>query len=1179
MRYSTPGRHTSSRRSDVSVRDIRSTYSIFRVDRGLLPESGTQLASSVLAACMANDLDVFVGCVLGASAGVPLSIRFNHGLTPLMVACKCGATQVVRWICQHDGAAVNSTDVHGNTALHLAAAAGYTLCVESLLSSGAAAARQNSEGVAPIHYAAYHGHKDTVLQVLRHSAAVTDQRDSSGKTPLMLAAFRGRTQAVSALLSSAASVNARDNAGWTALMYAAFTGRIVICRELLEYAANRTIVDYGSGKSAAVLAQDAGYYEVADMLLNKEALLRTPSLPEGIHMPAFSPVSRSATHSVKPAARMSQHTSFSSMLRPAIERALSPSLRRASRSINSQSRRAAYAAPLPLPLPPIPPAPVRHSRISATPRLTVPAETPAGLNIVLPSLHSVHRAASAATRVSNLAPIPEASNTEHTPIRAAHKAARARTTQTLTSTPAAISGGAAKPRRDPSLAPTHSVPEKQSTEIQLTPIAAKEALVKQTNKQPKRLTRKAVPKTAAHSLPGTTPAAAAAPKSNLTPIDGPPHTAIAMVPNKHRIQPPITPSGGWDQRATPAPLHGNAPKPPSIPDRIRDTISRASLKFHDVRTSQALKQENVATAATAFPAHLSHGNALSHTELGHATGAKYVNLGSVTHRRRKTASPTSRKAPPAADPYKRYHDSSWIRPYWNAFARIVTLWMPDFVLRILLRKETPGKRLAWREKIALCFIILLITAFTALISFGLSALFCHPVDPISLDALREKYGANGTQKLTVIRGRLYDVTDARHASSLGLTPLQFGSDASGMFAPFPDEAKKCAHWPPGKTSRNCYSVFGESPACGAMSRQKLDTLRQLETNKWIAYQWDDVLHGNGSGNLFVYNEFVYSLRPYLASTAAPGGDEYFGKDLTQTLRDLVGTDATIAVSRSRALQELVPCWDAQLRLGRIEGSTVGCVITSSITILVTVILNIMILIKLACAVLFDWAFSVQLTKITKHFIRGSNKRVPHVLITITCYDENEDTIRSTLDSIALTNYACSRKILFIIADGDVAATGDTRTTPQVLRGLINRSNPHEPVQPLPYIAVGEGPWAFNAAEVIPGSYVSLNGITVPCILIIKVGTKREREQNMPKAGNRGKRDSQLIILQWLRNVLLNDHLTPLEFELCRSASQLAKLNPDQFEYLLMVDADTSIDIECIPRLVAAMERDPGIMGL
>ncbi|KAJ1890788.1 ATP-dependent RNA helicase, partial [Kickxella alabastrina] len=640
----------------------------------------------------------------------------------------------------------------------------------------------------------------------------------------------------------------------------------------------------------------------------------------------------------------------------------------------------------------------------------------------------------------------------------------------------------------------------------------------------------------------------------------------------------MQPSSGWSQHRPPpsaiapalpanntptrAPETSPNKAPANIPDRIRETMSRASLKYLDSRTEQALKHDASHIQASNQPLSLAPGVISRAT--GQNLNTKFASPGLT--KRRKTTSAT-RRMPISTGPYKRYHDSSWIRPYWRFFSLLVTLWMPNFVLDKLLKKETPEKRQAWREKIALCLIIMLITALTALISFGLSSLFCHPVEPISLQLLSDNHGAAAARRLTAIRGRIYDVTNPSDADGLGLKPSNYGDDSSWMFAPFPEESQKCKHWPSGKSARNCYSVAGYESQC-APSDKTWGTLRRIRTNKWVVYQWDDVLRRGYIDKLFVYNEKVYSLKPYLASISPEGGyDEFFGSNLTQSLKNIIGTDATIAVSRNAALQKLVPCWESQLRLGRIEGTTVGCVITSGIMISVTVILNLMILIKLVCAVLFDWAFSLQLTKITKHFTRGSSKRVPHVVITVTCYNENEETIRATLDSIAMTNYASSRKILFIIADGDVETTDEkNRTTPQILCSMIVRTDDLEPIVPLPYMAIGEGPREFNAAEVIPGFYISLNGITVPCILIIKVGTKRERDNNMPKAGNRGKRDSQLIILQWLRNVMMNDHLTPLEFELCRSATQLAKLNPDQFEYLLMVDADTTIDIECIPRL-------------
>ncbi|KAJ1995130.1 ATP-dependent RNA helicase [Coemansia sp. RSA 1358] len=1090
-------------------------------------------------------------------------------------------------------------DDQGNTALHHAASSGNVKCIAALLDADSLGEALNNEDATPLHYAAYRGHKDALSMLLQKSAHAIDMCDSSGKTPLMLAAFRGRTQVVSALLASSAQVNIQDKDGWTALMYAAFTGRIAICRELLEYGAGHNITNYKSGKCAADLAHDAGYYEVVDILQNKEInSLRTPSLPEGMYIPSFKPLARPKLPNSE------------AVLRPPIERALSPS---------EQSHQAHYAPPQPLKPPTIPPSPLMHEALS---RHSVSGQNPSlllpttGLNIVFSATKPYGDRSSADRTPSNKKP-----GSKRPPRNPALPTILEETPKEESNNPARQNlyrSGAQKRQPEIAAPPTQSASERISRNVAAKITRFKAVGAQKVVSEPQNLpseqhnqrqpSNKLKPATTAveghpaeqphakgqklgrrrqeirhYASTGPEPASVAAAnrlerKSAQQQVrdhnSGPLHTPIFIAQNTQNRNTP--PGSGWAQQRHQNSSHRTTgtSKPASIQERIKDNVSRASLRYLDSRTSQALKHESRLTPIVTNDC---------------SSNAKLVSPG-ASRRPNSNCAESKRKVPMLSGPYKRYHDSAWIYPYWRAFSRIVTLWMPEFVLDKILRKRTPDKRQAWREKIALCFIILVITALTALISFGLSFLLCHPVEPISLRALSEKHGVNATtQKLTAIRGRIYDVSDTSDAEILKLPDSSFGSDSSGLFAPFPEESRQCKHWPKYQSPLNCYSIFGEHPQCTA-SKAAWKTLLRLRTNKWVVYQWNDVLHKNNLEKLFVYNEVVYSLKPYLSSTSNTNDnstavvDEYFGPNITNVLRSIVGTDATIAVSRSKELQELVPCWNSQLRLGRIDGSTIGCVITSGITISVTVILNIMILIKLACAVLFDWAFSLQLTKITKHFKHGSAKRIPHVLITITCYNENEDTLITTLDSVALNNYASSRKVLFIIADGDVEATGDSRTTPDILRNIISSNaapsskNP-DISTPLPYIAIGEGPREFNAAEVIPGSYTSGNGITVPCILIIKVGTKRERDNSIPKAGNRGKRDSQLIILQWLHNVLMNDHLTPLEFELCRAATQLAQINPDQFEYLLMIDADTSVDIECIPRLVAAMERDPGIMGL
>lgn len=101
---------------------------------------------------------------------------------------------------------------------------------------------------------------------------------------------------------------------------------------------------------------------------------------------------------------------------------------------------------------------------------------------------------------------------------------------------------------------------------------------------------------------------------------------------------------------------------------------------------------------------------------------------------------------------------------------------------------------------------------------------------------------------------------------------------------------------------------------------------------------------------------------------------------------------------------------------------------------------------------------------------------------------------------------------------------------------------------------------------------------MPCIAVIKCGT--EEEQRGSKAGNRGKRDSQVILMSFFQRVLLNDRLTELDYEVFWKMTWLMKgVTPDKFETVLMVDADTKVLPDALSYMVAAMANDITIMGL
>ncbi|KAJ2798651.1 ATP-dependent RNA helicase, partial [Coemansia guatemalensis] len=1003
---------------------IRASYAISATPRlGALGERSAEL----LDACRNNDLALFLAHMRRPHHAA----RSAHdGFSPLIGACSYDAHRIVQWLCRNDRAALERKDSRGNTPLHHAAAAGAVRSIAAMRDARVRLDVRNSEGATALHFAAYHGHRETAALLVAAARSLLDAHDTTGKTPLMLAAFRGRTQAASLLLARGASVNVQDRAGWSALMYAAFAGRIAICRELLDYAANPALKDRASARCASDWARRAGYYEVADMLQNRVVSLRTPSLPEGVDMPYL--------HLPTPVPASSRPISQApSLLRPAIERALSP------------TRRRSHVRPLPPPT--IPQSPASTAIRGSFNKMPSRQQTPKGLNIAMSgrTAEPSSKQSVVSKKASPVPSVPAASRKQQS--QKSTLSPKQRNVEPMDPMPL-------KKKKSPNPDHARSAPPPPPPPPQQKPrkLAAKKAHAGADPKAPRRVQQKA------GRLVRVKRQVAQIPEAPPPPLES---TSQKVVSPQKTPQPqkPTSPQ-------KPTPLHtpitvvtevqheaADLQKVPSLSSRIRDTVSRASLRYLDSRTPPELR---------------SSASASRDLEAAQAAGRQ------------------RRRLPTLASPRRHSINSAWMGPCWRVFARIVTLWMPSFVLRKLLHKETPGKRQAWREKLALCLIILLVTAVTALISFGLSVMLCHPVEPVSPEALLSDHGANSTQPLVAVRGRIYDLSDPMTGASLHLSDADYGRDAATLLPPFPEEAAACKRWPEGSLAHICNTPRTQDPRCVPYAKA-WNTLRRHSTHKWVVHPWRDVLRPDNPDGLFAYNGFVYSLEPYFSS-----GGAYYGTDADALLALLVGNDATIAVSRSRTLQALVPCWNAQLRVGRVEGGTPGCVITSGITIAATVVLNAMILIKLLCAVLFDWAFSLQLRKITKHFTRAavSGRRVPHVLVAVTCCNETEATLRSTFDAIALSNYACSRKLLFIVADGDVAAAADAEadanaapTTPQILRAMVRPSEIAAP-RALPYMAVGEGPREFNAAEVVSGSYTSTNGIVVPCILVVKVGT-------------------------------------------------------------------------------------------
>ncbi|GAA5837418.1 hypothetical protein JCM11251_002103 [Rhodosporidiobolus azoricus] len=196
---------------------------------------------------------------------------------------------------------------------------------------------------------------------------------------------------------------------------------------------------------------------------------------------------------------------------------------------------------------------------------------------------------------------------------------------------------------------------------------------------------------------------------------------------------------------------------------------------------------------------------------------------------------------------------------------------------------------------------------------------------------------------------------------------------------------------------------------------------------------------------------------------------------------------------------------------------------------------------------------------------------------VTCYSEGHDGIKTTLDSIAATSYSDARKLIFVVCDGMITGSGEKMSTPDIVVGMIERDQRFGDPQPMSYVAIADGAKAHNQAMVYAGHYTAVAGHRTPIVVVVKCGPPSEA--NEAKPGNRGKRDSQMVLMNFFSRVTYNDRMSPLDYDLFRKTQSLMGVTPDFFEVCLMVDADTMCYPEALGYLVRAMQNDKMIMGI
>jgi chitin synthase len=100
-----------------------------------------------------------------------------------------------------------------------------------------------------------------------------------------------------------------------------------------------------------------------------------------------------------------------------------------------------------------------------------------------------------------------------------------------------------------------------------------------------------------------------------------------------------------------------------------------------------------------------------------------------------------------------------------------------------------------------------------------------------------------------------------------------------------------------------------------------------------------------------------------------------------------------------------------------------------------------------------------------------------VICQVPCYTEGEESLRTTIDSLAALNYDDKRKLMFIICDGNIYGSGNDKPTPRIVLDILGVDEKVE-ADPLMFKSVAEGSKQINYGKVYSGLY-EFEGHVVP----------------------------------------------------------------------------------------------------
>ena len=546
-----------------------------------------------------------------------------------------------------------------------------------------------------------------------------------------------------------------------------------------------------------------------------------------------------------------------------------------------------------------------------------------------------------------------------------------------------------------------------------------------------------------------------------------------------------------------------------------------------------------------------------------------------------SSKPSKKKKRAASTPAK-VVDNNKRAMWWYNFSRCVTFAVPDRCIR----KDDAEAKQAWREKVAICFIVFLASLFFVGIFGFIPVILCRERTVYTLGNVQERTN----EDWIAVNGFVYDVGGLfeRHPTGPQGIEAFLHDDASRMFPRMPPALlpEMCLNKAKIEESE---ALQTKEPTCEDFTPEDLKNGLPCHTfvtgvnatSKYMGEYEKGVLAHDGGVLLdspFTFwvsiHDRVYNVTKYV-NDIRNEQTKQIEKDhpnayLEPTLNNLVinklNEDATELFLSVYPDDRQLGCLDELFYVGIIDTRfDVVCFVLNILMYFLLVFVALIMIMQMICSLMY-------IAKGTRTY--SDEDTQDQVIIMVPCYNEGGEELIKTIDSVMGTTYPEENKVIFIIADGVVMGAGQELSTPEHLAEILGFEMDSHNDELYGYGSIGL--LTENKARVYHG-YYEVEDRSLKYLVVVKHGLPME-QQGSAKPGNRGKRDSQLIVMGYFNRIYHGRELTELDAAIEDGLIDL-NMQSDDMRLLMTIDADTRVEELSVTHMTYAMNQNDRILAL